>query len=128
MRNLMKLIAITAMAVMLLFAMVTFASADEKIYTSPVFRLPRERLEQAEEILEAQDQESEPEESEEPGEEPEGTEAEPGEGVEPEEALNPKRAQNPKRALNLKRALNPKTVNCRMTTRTSRSLKKAPAL
>ena len=107
MRNLMKLIAITAMAVMLLFAMITFASADEKIYTSPVFRLPRERLEQAEEILEAQDQESEPEESEEPGEEPEGTEAEPGEGVEPEEGTEPGEGTEPEEGTEPKEVTEP---------------------
>ena len=107
MRNLMKLIAITAMAVMLLFAMITFASADEKIYTSPVFRLPRERLEQAEEILEAQDQESEPEESEEPGEEPEETEAEPGEGVEPEEGTEPGEGTEPEEGTEPKEVTEP---------------------
>ena len=71
MRNLMKLIAITAMTALLVFALAACASADEKIYTSPVFKLPRERLEQAEEILEAQEQESEPEEPEDLGDEPE---------------------------------------------------------
>ncbi len=64
MRNLMKLIAITAMTALLLFALITCASADEKIYTSPVFKLPPERLEKAEELIEAQEKaEAEPEES-----------------------------------------------------------------
>lgn len=80
MRNLMKLIAVTAMTALLLFALVTCASADEKIYTSPVFRLPRERLERAEEIFEAQEEEAGPEEAEEPAEEPaEETAEEPAE-------------------------------------------------
>ena len=67
MRNLMKLIAITAMTVLLLFALITCASADEKIYTSPVFKLPQERLEQAEELIEAreEDEAGEPDESDE---------------------------------------------------------------
>ena len=66
MRNLMKLIAITAMTALLLFALITCASADEKIYTSPVFKLPQERLEQAEEVIEARaEEEGEPEEADE---------------------------------------------------------------
>jgi hypothetical protein len=87
MRNLMKLIAITAMTVLLLCALITCASADEKIYTSPVFKLPRERLEQAEEILDSQEQDGEPEESEEPAEgtDEEGDIPEDEEGDVPEE-------------------------------------------
>ena len=65
MRNLMKLIAITAMTALLLFALITCASADEKIYTSPVFKLPPELLEQADELIEAQAEEEVPEESDE---------------------------------------------------------------
>ncbi len=67
MRNLMKLIAITAMTALLLFALITCASADEKIYTSPVFKLPKERLEQAKELIEAreEDEAGEPDESDE---------------------------------------------------------------
>ena len=67
MRNLMKLIAIMAMTALLLFALTTCAAADEKIYTSPVFKLPPERLTQAEEIIEAQAEaeEAEPEETDE---------------------------------------------------------------
>ena len=74
MRNLMKLIAIMAMTALLLFALTTCAAADEKIYTSPVFKLPPERLTQAEEIIEAkaddEPEEDEPEEAEEPEGEP----------------------------------------------------------
>jgi len=68
MRNLMKMIAITAITALLLFALITCAVADEKIYTSPVFTLPADRLERAEEILEQQEQQagSEAEESETP--------------------------------------------------------------
>ena len=76
MRNLMKLIAIMAMTALLLFALTTCAAADEKIYTSPVFKLPPERLTQAEEIIEAQ-AENEPEADEpEEAEDPEGEPAE----------------------------------------------------
>ena len=71
MRNLMKLIAITAMTALLLLALVSCASADEKIYTSPVFKLPQDRLQAAEEIIENQEKEAEPEETEEPEAEPE---------------------------------------------------------
>lgn len=90
MRKLMKLIAITAMTALLLFVLATCASADEKIYTSPVFRLPRERLEDAEKVFEAQEAEeaAELEEAEEPGEEPredESLEDEAPEGEEPDE-------------------------------------------
>ena len=77
MRNLMKLIAITAMTALLLFALMTCAFADEKIYTSPVFRLPLDRLVRAEQIMESQEQAAaeaalaeEAESGEEPGEEP----------------------------------------------------------
>lgn len=64
MRNLMKLIAITAMTALLLFALISCASADEKIYTSPVFKLPPERIRQAEELMEDQPEETEPDEAE----------------------------------------------------------------
>ena len=82
MRNLMKLIVITAMTALMLFALITCACADEKIYTSPSFTLPLDRLEKAEEILEAQEQAAAPEEQEEtaePGEE------DPDEGEDPAE-------------------------------------------
>ena len=59
----MKLIAITAMTALLLFALITCASADEKIYTSPVFKLPPERIRQAEELMEDQPEDAEPDES-----------------------------------------------------------------
>ncbi|MBR2511971.1 MAG: hypothetical protein IKE49_02765 [Firmicutes bacterium] len=78
----MKLIAITAMTALMLFALITCACADEKIYTSPSFTLPLDRLEKAEEILEAQEQAAAPEEQEEtaePGEE------DPDEGEDPAE-------------------------------------------
>ena len=61
MRKLMKLIAITAMTALLLFALMTCAAADEKIYTSPTFRLPAPTLEKAEEILDAQEEANRPE-------------------------------------------------------------------
>ena len=77
MRNLMKLIAITAMTALLIFALATCAAADEKIYTSPVFKLPQERLQQAEDIIQAQQEQAELEaedENSEDGEQPEGSE------------------------------------------------------
>ena len=75
MRKLMKLIAITAMTALLLFVLLTCAAADEKIYTSPTFRLPAPTLEKAEEILDAQEEANRPDEPEETDEEvPEGAE------------------------------------------------------
>ena len=44
MRNLMKLIVITALTALLLTAVLSCAAADERIYTSPVFRLPADRV------------------------------------------------------------------------------------
>ena len=73
----MKLIAITAMTALLIFALATCALADEKIYTSPVFKLPQERLQQAEDIIQAQQEQAELEaedENSEDGEQPEGSE------------------------------------------------------
>ncbi len=61
MRNLMKMIAVTAVTALLLFALATCASADERIYTSPVFKLPADRLQLAEEIIENQEKDKEPE-------------------------------------------------------------------
>lgn len=86
MRKLMKLIAITAITALLLCALITCAVADEKIYTSPTFTLPTDRLIQAEEILDAQEAANQPEEAEETGEEvSEEGEALPEDGEEPEE-------------------------------------------
>lgn len=65
MKNLMKLIVIATMAALLIFALTACASADERIYTSPVFKLPADRVEQFAETL--------PEETE-----PEGTGSEEG--------------------------------------------------
>ena len=81
MRNLMKLIAVTAITALLLFALITCASADEKIYTSPVFTLPTDRLERAEEILNNQEQEGEPEDSEAEPEDEDGSLEELDEGA-----------------------------------------------
>ncbi|MCR5565733.1 MAG: hypothetical protein K6F61_02690 [Clostridiales bacterium] len=100
MRNLKKLIAITAMTALLLFALTTGVSADEKIYTSEIFTLPLERLEKAEEILDAQEQaaaQAEQEQAAEPGEEgevPEEGQA-PAEAGQPEEAQTPAEAEQP---------------------------------
>jgi len=97
MRNLKKLIVIVAMAVLLICVAMTCASADEQIYTSPVFKLPLDRV-QAEEWAENQPEDAEPEEGAEeetPGEEgdPDQPAQEPdGETVvEPEEEGKPQR-------------------------------------
>ena len=87
MRNLMKLIAITVIAALLLCTMITCAAADEKIYTSPTFTLPADRLIRAEEIFdarEAEEEETEPEEAENPEEELTEDEK-PAESEEPDE-------------------------------------------
>ena len=66
MKNLMKLIVITAVTALLLCMVITCASADEKIYTSPVFRLPKDKLEEwAETQPDVPEGEEEPEEPEE---------------------------------------------------------------
>ena len=80
MKNLVKLIAIVTMTTLLVCLMMTFATADEKIYTSPAFKLPKDRLSQ---WLEAQVEESE--EEDEPTEAAEPTE----EGTEPAEMTEP---------------------------------------
>ena len=83
MRKLMKLIVITALTALLFCALITCAAADEKIYTSPTFTLPTDRLVRAEEIFDAQEAANQPEEPEETGEEiPEEGEALPTEGEE----------------------------------------------
>ena len=83
MRKLMKLIVITALTALLFCALITCAAADEKIYTSPTFTLPTDRLILAEEIFDAQEAANQPEEPEEIGEElPEEGEALPTEGEE----------------------------------------------
>ena len=85
MKKTIKLIAIlTIMAV--LIGLVALAVADDKIYTSPTFKLPKNRIVQPEEPEVTEEPGTEPEGTEEPGTEPEGTE-EPGtepEGTEPE--------------------------------------------
>ena len=78
MRKLMKLIAITAMTALLLCVLMTCAAADEKIYTSPTFRLPAPTLEKAEEILDAQEEANRPEEPEETDEDLPDEDEEPG--------------------------------------------------
>ena len=83
MKNLMKLTVITAMAALLICVTMSFALADERIYTSPVFKLPADKVI---DWAENQPEEEKPEETEpgekEPGEEVPG-EDEPGE-TEPE--------------------------------------------
>lgn len=44
MKNLMKLIVIATMTALLICVAMTCAAADEKIYTSPVFKLPADRV------------------------------------------------------------------------------------
>ena len=62
MRNLMKLITITLMTALLLCVVIGCASADDKIYTSPLYRLPADRLVT---WAEAQEEEVLPEETDE---------------------------------------------------------------
>ena len=83
MKNLMKLIVIAAMTALLLFAAMSFAAADEKIYTSPVFKLPADKIT---DWLESQpEDQTEPEPGEQPGDETEPDETEPDEN-EPDES------------------------------------------
>ena len=83
MKNLMKLIVIATMAALLICAVMSFALADEKIYTSPSFKLPADKVM---EWAESQDEEPQPEDGE-PAEDSEPVEedAEPGEDAEPVE-------------------------------------------
>ena len=84
MRNLMKLITIALMTALLICMVITCASADDKIYTSPVFKLPAERLQEAKQNMQQAEPEAETEPQEEPGEVTEPQE-EPGEVTEPQE-------------------------------------------
>ena len=90
MKKTIKLIAIlTIMAV--LIGLVTLAVADDKIYTSQTFKLPKNRIVKPEEPEVTEELGTEPEVTEEPGAEPEGT-GEPGtepEGTEPEGTEEP---------------------------------------
>ena len=76
MKKTTKLIAILTVIAMLT-GLVALAVADDKIYTSPTFKLPKDRIAQPAE---------EPEGTEEPGTEPEGTEES---GTEPEGTEEP---------------------------------------
>jgi len=102
MKNLKRMIAIVTMVALLLLAAMTCAMADEKIYTSPVFKLPKDKIQQWMETLpdenapeepaqetpapaEGEEPPAQPAESEEPAVQPaEGEEpaAAPAEGVE----------------------------------------------
>ena len=59
MKNQMKLIVIVTMIALLMCAVFSFAIADEKIYTSPTFKLPADQIK---EWVETQDEEPVPEE------------------------------------------------------------------
>jgi len=83
MKNPKKLIAIATMVALLVLAAVTCAMADEKIYTSPVFKLPKDKIQQWVETLpDEKETEEEAEETAEPAESEEPT-AEPDESKEP---------------------------------------------
>lgn len=84
MKNLMKLIVLAALTALLICA-VTCASADEKIYTSPVFKLPADRVTEWAEGLPDEEPpvEPQPEETTEPGT---GEEGQPEETTESEKA------------------------------------------
>ena len=86
MKKTTKLIAFLT-AVAMLTGLVALAVADDKIYTSPTFKLPKDRIEEPEETAEPEGQEvTEPEGTEPEGTEPEGTEPE---GTEPDEGYEP---------------------------------------
>ena len=59
MKNQTKLIVIVTMIALLMCAVFSFAIADEKIYTSPTFKLPADQIQ---EWVETQDEEPVPEE------------------------------------------------------------------
>ena len=59
MKNQTKLIVIVTMIALLMCAVLSFAIADEKIYTSPTFKLPADQIQ---EWVETQDDETVPEE------------------------------------------------------------------
>ena len=83
MKNPKKLIAIVTMVALLVLAAMTCAMADEKIYTSPVFKLPKEKiLKWVESLPDENEPEEEPEETAEPAESEEPA-AEPAESKEP---------------------------------------------
>ena len=114
MKNLMKLFAIVAVVTLLLAAAITCALADEKIYTSPAFKLPKDKIQQwvedlpeeetpeEETLPEGDETSAEPAEDGEPAEQPaegeavpeegdvpaEGQEAEPDEPAEPERSVS----------------------------------------
>ena len=91
MRNLMKLIVITVITVLLLCTVLSCAFADEKIYTSPVFKLPADKVE---EWMKSQSEETEPEEGEEPEAEETGeSQAEQGETPQAEQGETPQPEQ-----------------------------------
>ena len=76
MKKTTKLIVILTV-IAALTALVSLAVADDKIYTSPIFTLPKNRIVESEEPAVTEEPGAEPEVTEEPGAEPEQT-AEPG--------------------------------------------------
>lgn len=97
MRNLMKLIVITALVALLICVAMTCAMADEKIYTSPVFKLPVDRV-QADEWAESQPEETTPEEvPEETPEEGEDLPDQPTQAPDGETAIEPEEQGQPQR-------------------------------
>ena len=89
MRNLMKLITIALMTALLICLVITSATADDKIYTSPVFKLPADRLAEMKDKMQDEEIEAEPDEGTEPEEaDPQGTEPQETEpqATEPQEA------------------------------------------
>ena len=96
MRKLMKLITITAIAALLFCVVSSCASADEKIYTSPVFKLPKEQLKDWSETLPEETEETEaPAETEDlPGEDGKTEEPDvPGEQPEEDDGAEPARPE-----------------------------------
>ena len=95
MKKTTKLIVILTV-IAALTALVSLAVADDKIYTSPIFTLPKNRIVESEEPAVTEEPGAKPEVTEEPGAEPEQT-AEPGAepeateepGTEPEQTAEP---------------------------------------
>ena len=93
MRKLMKLIAVTMMTALLLCIVISCAAADEKIYTSPVFKLPKDQL--TEWIDNQQEEPEEPEETVTPEELPEESEEQPEEDEKPEQPEENEKTEEP---------------------------------
>ena len=91
MKNMKKLIAIVTMVTLLILAAMTCALADEKIYTSPAFKLPKDKIQQWVETI--PDEETPEEGAEAEGEPAEGEEVPAAEGTVPEDGEKPEASE-----------------------------------